>query len=247
MRGKAALLTGACSEIGRATAARLAELGCDLCLVDAEDAPLDEVAAAAKAAGVRAVPHTADVAQAEACRAAVATAVKAFGRLDALCNVANAFFPAKAAEMAQDEFERTLATNMAAPFYLFQAAIPHLLEANGAMVSVSSAAGAICAANTVAYSASKAGLNHMTRVLAKEYMDAPVRINVVAPGAVVVDLTPKTERPTGVDPNSVRRGSAARGTISVHEVAEVIAFLASDAAQAYHGAVIEMDKGMHLG
>jgi NAD(P)-dependent dehydrogenase (short-subunit alcohol dehydrogenase family) len=149
--------------------------------------------------------------------------------------------------MSADDFERTLAVNVAAPFYLFQASIPYLLEAHGAVVNVSSAASVIVAPHTVAYSASKAALNHMTRVLAKEYMETPVRINAVVLGAIAVNLTPKKESPSGVDPQTVRRDSAVRGSISVEEVADLITFLASDSAGAYHGACISMDKGMALG
>lgn len=247
MTGKVALVTGAANEMGRATALKLAQLGCNLCLVDDRGARLDEVAREAREAGARVELHVGDIAGAENCRSAVARAVSAFGRLDALCNIANAFYPARAAEMSADDFERTLAVNVAAPFYLFQAAIPHLLEANGAVVHVSSAASVIAAPNTAAYSASKAAINHMTRVLAKEYMEDQVRINAVVLGAIAVDLTPDRESPTGVDPRTVRRGSAARGTIAVDEVADLIAFLVSDAAHAYHGACISMDKGMSLG
>jgi NAD(P)-dependent dehydrogenase (short-subunit alcohol dehydrogenase family) len=246
-KGRAALVTGVAGEIGRATALRLAALGADLCLVDEDAVLLEALATDARASGVRAVTHAADVARAENCRAAVAAAVAAFGRLDALCNLANAFYPARAAEMASDDFERTLAVNMAAPFFLFQAAIPHLLASNGAVVNVSSAAGVIATPNTAAYSASKAGLDHLTRVLAKEYMDSSVRINAVAPGSVAAGLIPQTQRPSGVDPKTMQRGLAARGFITAEDIADVVAYLASDAAHAYHGAVIAFDKGLSLG
>jgi NAD(P)-dependent dehydrogenase (short-subunit alcohol dehydrogenase family) len=248
MRGKVALVTGAGGEIGAATAVRLAELGARLCLVDEDEARLPAVAAAVRDAGGEASVHVGDITTAEGCRAAVAAAVAAFGRLDALCNIANAFFPRRAADMTPAEFERTLAVNMAAPFYLFQAAIPHLLESHGAVVSVSSAAGEMTTPNTAAYSASKAGLNHLTRVLAKEYMGAPVRINAVAPGAIAVDLTPKTPLPPGTDdPRAVQRSLTPRGLVPVAELAEMICFLASDAAEGFHGACIALDKGMSLG
>jgi NAD(P)-dependent dehydrogenase (short-subunit alcohol dehydrogenase family) len=245
MTGKAVLVTGAASEMGRAAALVFARLGADVCVVDEPGAPLEAVAEAARQAGARAASYVGDVARAEDCRAAVAAAVGAFGRLDALVNLANAFTPTPAAQVSPQDFERTLAVNVAAPFYLFQAAIPHLLEADGAVVYVSSAAAVLATPNTVAYSASKAALNHMARVLAKEYAQQPVRINVIAGGAIAVNLAPKEGAP--VDPKAIQRGLLSRGTISPEEVAEMIAFLCSDAGRPFHGAVIAMDKGMQLG
>jgi NAD(P)-dependent dehydrogenase (short-subunit alcohol dehydrogenase family) len=247
MRGKAALVTGAASEIGTATAIKLAERGCDLCLTDGAGAPLDDLAKAVGALGVRVQTHAADVTRPEGCRSAVAAAVAAFGRLDALCNAANAFVPARAVDMAEADFDFTLATNVAAPFYLFQAAIPHLLETGGAVVYVSSAAGVITTPNTVAYSASKAALDHLTRVLAKEYRDTSVRINAVAAGGIAVAMKPQTQSATGVDPEAVRSKTVARPLFPMETVAETIAFLASDAALGFHGAIIAHDNGMALG
>jgi NAD(P)-dependent dehydrogenase (short-subunit alcohol dehydrogenase family) len=114
------------------------------------------------------------------------------------------------------------------------------------MVSVGSAAGAICVPNTAAYSASKAALAQLTRVLAKEYADAPIRINMVAPGAIAVGLPPPEEA-QGVDARAVQRTLAGRGLIPVEELADLVVFLVSDAAQGFHGACLPLDKGMSLG
>jgi NAD(P)-dependent dehydrogenase (short-subunit alcohol dehydrogenase family) len=247
MRGRAVLVTGAGAAIGRATALTLARLGADLCLVDAEAAALEATAQAAREAGVRAVVSPTDITSAANCAAAVAAAVTAFGRLDGLCNVANAFLPSRAATMPTADFDRTLAMNLAAPFYFFQAAIPHLLEARGAVVNVTSCVALIAHPFTAAYAASKAGATHMTRALAAEYMDAPVRINAVAPGAVAVPPAPATRFPPDLDPKSLQLGSPARGMISVDEVADLIAFLLTDDAHGYHGACISLDKGISLG
>jgi NAD(P)-dependent dehydrogenase (short-subunit alcohol dehydrogenase family) len=143
MSGKAALVTGAAGGLGRATALRLARAGADVCLVDIDPAGLDEAAREIAALGVRALARPADLSVRETCPAAVAAAVEAFGRLDALCNVAAVYMPRHTTEMSPADFEKILAVNLSAPFYLIQAAIPHLLEADGAIVNVTS-----CAAHT---------------------------------------------------------------------------------------------------
>lgn len=244
---KVALITGAGGEIGIATAARCARSGARLCLMDEADADLTTTAALVVKSGGEVLTFAGDVTDPEQCRAAVAATVAAFGRLDALCNIANAFFPARADEMAAAELQRTLAVNIAAPFFLFQAVIPHLLASAGAVVNVSSASARIAVPNTVAYSASKAGVSHMTRVLAKEYISTSVRINAIEPGAVAVDLTPKTERAGGVDPRRMQQALLSRGSLGADKLADLIAFLALDETHGFHGACIALDKGMALG
>lgn len=245
--GKVALITGAAGEIGRAAAARCAAAGARLCLIDEVGADLAGTAAIVGGAEGEVVTLTADITDPEQCRQVVDAAVASFGRLDALCNIATAFFPARTQEMSAIDVQRTLAVNLAAPFFLFQAAIPHLIAGAGAVVNVSSAAATISVPNTAAYSASKAGLSHLTRVLAKEYMSTPVRINAIEPGAVAVDLTPKIERAAGVDAKQMQQAIIPRGKLSVEKVANLIAFLALDETHGFHGACLALDNGMALG
>jgi NAD(P)-dependent dehydrogenase (short-subunit alcohol dehydrogenase family) len=164
MSGKAALVTGASGDLGKAIARALAGAGASVCLVDPDGVSLEALAAEL---GGNAPIHATEVRGQENCRAAVAAAVAAFGRLDALINVANVFAPAQSGEMAEADWEATLAVNLSAPFYLFQAALPHLLAANGAMVSVGSCAAFMASPFTAAYTASKAGLAQMTKALAR--------------------------------------------------------------------------------
>ena len=247
MKGKAALVTGAASGLGRATALKLAAAGADVCLVDVNPAGLEETAAAVRDRGVRAEVFVADLSRAEACRQAVAKAVEAFGRLDALCNVAGVIFFAHAAEMAEADFEKTMAVNLAAPFYLTQAAIPHLLEANGAVVNVTSSAAFIGEAYAAAYCATKAGLTHMTKALAMEYAHKPIRFNAVAPGGMMTNIATGMKMPQDLDRSLIARFSGLRGLVEVDDVADMVAFLASPAAAGYHGACINIDKGITAG
>lgn len=248
MTGKAALVTGAAAGIGWGVAAKLAQAGADVCLVDLDAAALAERADQVRALGVRACVQALDIAEPDACAAAVEAAASAFGRLDALCNVANAFFPARSEQMARGDWDRTVATNLSAPFHLIQAAIPHLLKAEGAVVNVTSCAAFMAPAYTAAYAATKAGLTHMTRALAMEYRDQPVRINAVAPGGMYAVSTGAAKHiPSDLDVELARRFTPTRGYVEIDQVAEAVAFLASDAARGYHGACIQIDNGISLG
>jgi NAD(P)-dependent dehydrogenase (short-subunit alcohol dehydrogenase family) len=246
MRGKAVLVTGAASGLGRATALALGRAGADLCIVDVNTAGLAETASLL-AADVRSLLHATDLAERENCNRAVAAAVHEFGRLDALCNVAGIIILCHAHEMREIDFEKTLAINLSAPFYLMQAAIPHLLRSQGAVVNVTSSAAFVGEAYAAAYCATKAGLTQMTKALAMEYVHQPIRFNAVAPGGMMTNIAANIKLPEGADRALISRFSGLRGMVDVADVAEMIAFLASDAGRNYHGASISIDKGITAG
>ena len=247
MKGKAALVTGAASGLGRACALRLAQAGADVYLVDVNAEGLQDTADSLADSGVRVVTQVADLTVRNACRAAVDAAVQAFGRLDAPCNVAGIIVMCNAHEMKAEDFERTLAINFSAPFWLMQAAIPHLLENHGAIVNVSSSGSFIGEAYVGAYCATKAAINSLTKALAMEYMHRPLRINAVAPGGMMTNIAANMRPPEGFDPELVKRYTPLRGLVEVDDVADMVAFLASDAASGYHGAIISIDKGITAG
>jgi NAD(P)-dependent dehydrogenase (short-subunit alcohol dehydrogenase family) len=247
MKGRAALVTGAASGLGKGTALALARAGANVCIVDVNEGGLEESARALRALGVEVHAHPADLSKPDDCRNAIAAAVRAFGRLDALCNVAGIIFFANAHEMPALQWEKTIAVNLSAPFYLIQAAIPHLLAANGAVVNVTSSGGIVGEAYLGAYCASKAGLMHLTRALAMEYVHKPIRFNAVAPGGMMTNIGANLQMPQDVNYDLIKRFSGLRGMVEVDDVAELIAFLASDAARAYHGACISIDKGITSG
>lgn len=248
MRGRAALVTGAASGLGKATAVALAGAGADVCIVDVDAAGLDGTAADVQALGVKCLARPADLSQAGDCDAAVAAAVDAFGRLDALCNVAGVIYFNHSTGMPRADWDRTLAVNLSAPFFLSQAAIPHLLEQSGAIVNVSSSATHIGEAYAAAYCASKAGLTHLTRAMAMEFIHKPLRINAVAPGGMATNIAASmTNLPPDLDFSLMERFKPLRGLVEVADVANLIAFLASDAADGYHGACISIDKGISAG
>lgn len=248
MQGKAALVTGAASGLGRATAVALAQAGADVCIADVNAAGLGETAAAVTAHGVQCVIQSVDLSVAAACRALVDAAVAAFGRLDALCNVAGVLYFNHSTDMPQAHWDKTIAVNLSAPFFLSQAAIPHLLENNGAIVNVSSSASFIGEAYAAAYCASKAGLTNMTKAMAMEYINRPIRINAIAPGGMATGIVSSmASMPTDLDRSLIDRFVPLRGLVDVEDAAQLVAFLASDAASAYHGACINIDKGITAG
>ncbi len=247
MNGKSALITGAAAGLGRATSLALAGAGADLCLVDINAEGLEATAREARTLGAKTLVIAADIADENNCRDAITSAVEHFGRLDALCNVAAVFIPSHTDSMTSEQWHRTMAVNLGAPFHLIQAAIPHLLESRGAVVNVTSCAAHVGQAYTAAYCATKAGLTHMTKALAMEYMHKGIRFNAVAPGGMMTALAAGFRGLQDPDPELLKRYSPLRGLVEIDDVAEMVAFLATDAARGYHGAVINIDNGITAG
>lgn len=247
MTGKVALVTGAASGLGRATALKLADAGASLMLVDVNEAGLAESAALIEERGVAAATKVADLSDPAACKAVVGAALERFGRLDALCNVAGLIYLANTPDMPLDQYRRTIDVNLSAPFLLSQAAIPHLLETNGAIVNVASSASYIGEAYAAAYCASKWGLVGMTKAMAMEFQKKPIRINAVAPGGMVTNIAANFIPPENCDFDLITRFSGMRGTVEVDDVADMILLLASEAGRGFHGACLSIDAGITAG
>lgn len=247
MKNTVALVTGAASGLGRATALKLAQAGANLCIVDINATGLAETAEQASAFGVEVFVHATNLVVRENCQATVAAAINKFGRLDALCNVAGVIVMCNAHEMSAADFDKTFGINFNAPFFLIQAAIPHLLESKGAVVNVSSTAAFVGEAYAAVYCATKAALNNLTKALAMEYMHKGIRFNAVAPGGMMTNISANMTMPEGFDPTLMQRYMPLRGVVEVDDVADLVAFLASDAARGYHGTCITLDNGISAG
>ncbi len=247
MSGKVALVTGAGGGIGQGTAIALARAGADVSLVDVKANGLAETARQIEALGCIAHVQEFDLAKHENCRAAIDAAVDQFGRLDALCNVAGILKIAHSHEMPAADWNLMLAVNLSAPFFLCQAAIPHLLKVDGAIVNVSSLAAHMGEAYSAAYCATKAGLSQMTKALAMEYMHSGLRVNAISPGGLATPIGASFIPPEGADMSLLGRYRPLRGLIEVADMANMIAYLASPAAIGFHGADINMDRGITAG
>jgi meso-butanediol dehydrogenase / (S,S)-butanediol dehydrogenase / diacetyl reductase len=188
-----------------------------------------------------------DIASAQACRDAIEQCVRELGGLDVLINIAGRHQMRRTESMTDDEWTQDLAVNLNGPFHLCRAALPYLLERGGNIVNVSSIAGVEGQAYSAGYCAAKHGLIGLTRALAVEYTADRLRVNAVCPGGM---LTPQIEQFTAPEnPNYdlIMRTASPRGMMQPLDVANVIAFLASDDAAAVHGAVYRVDNGKGAG
>lgn len=244
---KVALVTGAASGMGRATAARLAAEGAGVFALDVNASGLAETEAGIKEAGGNILTGVVDIATRDACFDAVRAATGAFGQLDVLANVAGIVRFADSTLMPEAEWSLVMAVNVSGPFYLSQAAIPHLLERRGNIVNVASNAGMMGQAYTTAYCASKHALIGMSKSLAMEFMKQDLRVNVVAPGGTDTPMNEGVEFPEGADFALVKKYMGMRGFGAADDVASAIAYVASDEARMVHGAVLSVDNGMMAG
>jgi NAD(P)-dependent dehydrogenase (short-subunit alcohol dehydrogenase family) len=185
LAGQVALVTGASSGLGRATAVAMAQAGADVALLARGKQDLEQVAAEAGRAGGRALVLPADLADAEALAGAVAWVMDAFGHIDVLVNAAGTDVPGPVAELAVGDWDRVLAVNLRAPFVLAKAVFPHMRSAGrGTIVNVSSVAGKRGWAGAAAYCASKFALTGLTQALAAEGRPHGIRACVLYPGAM---------------------------------------------------------------
>jgi NAD(P)-dependent dehydrogenase (short-subunit alcohol dehydrogenase family) len=244
---RVALVTGAARGLGRAIAEALASQGVALLLVDVLAERLAGTCRELEANGARCAAFATDIAVKANCVAAVETAIATYGRLDILINAAGLMRFNHAKDVPEEEFWRIMQVNAAAPFWLAQAAIPHLLASHGNIVNVLSQSALMGTAYIVPYSMSKAALLQLTKSLAVEYADQPIRINAVAPGAMMTEISTNTQPPHDADFAKIKRYSGTRPPAQPEEVAAVVAFISSPAASAVHGAIWPADCGVTAG
>lgn len=249
LAGRVAIVTGASSGIGRATALALADCGAELLAVGRDEAALDEVVGEIGQRGGRAEAFAADITASEAPAQIVAVALERFGRVDILVNAAGIIDTGTIETTTDEGWERMMAVNVTAPFALMRAAAPHLAENEGAIVNVSSVTGARAFPGVLAYCVSKAAVDHLTRCAAIELAPKRVRVNAVQPGVVVTNLHRRSgmeERQYAAFLERAKETHPLGRPGDATEIADLIVFLASPRSAWITGETIAIDGGRHL-
>jgi NAD(P)-dependent dehydrogenase (short-subunit alcohol dehydrogenase family) len=241
--GRTGLITGAGSGIGRATARLFAERGGAVVATDLSRATAEETAALVRTAGGQAEADVCDVTRAADVDAALATARRAFGRLDVVANCAGILRVAPLEETSQKEWEDVLAVNLTGAFLLTRAALRVLREeGGGAIVHIASRAAIRAKEGHGAYAASKAGILQLTQMAAAEGAPHGIRVNCVCPGFID---TPMTRSGYDID-TAIAAWKAVcplRRPGTPEDVAKAMLFLASDEAAFITGVALPVDGG----
>ena len=237
--GKTAIVTGAGTGIGAATAILLAERGAAVALLGRRSDQIEEVRSRIETAGGRAIALSTDVASPEAVEKAVAATVHAFGALHYLVNnagVSSESLPT--GDVSPEAWKAVTSVNLDGAFYGMRYAIPAMLEAGGgAIVNVSSVFGYKALPTRAAYTASKHGLIGLTRATAAEYAARGIRVNILAPGVIDTPMLDSDRPMVGLFTQMIPMKRLGRP----EEVARAIAFLLSDEASYITGAELVVD------
>jgi 3-oxoacyl-[acyl-carrier protein] reductase len=240
---KAALVTGASRGIGRAIALRLAAEGANVVVnYNANAAAADEVAQAIRQNGVQAAIVQADVAQASDVDRLVQVALEKFGRIDVLVNNAGITRDTLIMRMSEDVWDSVIDTNLKSAFLVTKAVLrPMLRQRSGRIVNIASIAGVMGNAGQANYSASKAGLIGLTRSTAREVASRNITCNAIAAGVIDTEIWSGVPQ-SAIDAMLQTIPAGRKGT--PEDIAEAVAFLASDAASYITGQVLNVDGGM---
>jgi 3-oxoacyl-[acyl-carrier protein] reductase len=243
--GRVVLVTGGSRGIGRACAVAFAKAGAKVIIGYAhnEAAAQETVSALSNALGVGAALRL-DVADAQACAAAVESIIKEHGRFDVLVNNAGIAVDGLVMRLKDDDWDRQINTNLKGAFALIRAASRQMMKQKaGVIVNISSVVGETGNAGQAAYSASKAGLIGLTKSVARELASRNIRVNAVSPGFIATDMTSAIPGPAKdklLDSIPLARLGTAE------EVAQAVLFLASDAASYITGEVLKVNGGMYM-
>jgi NAD(P)-dependent dehydrogenase (short-subunit alcohol dehydrogenase family) len=244
--GRTAIVTGAGSGLGRAVAARIATEGGAVACLDLLPDAVEQTAADIGGAAGRARAYQVDVSDPTSVRAAVGAAAHDLGRPSVVVTCAGIGKFANAADMPFEDWSRIIGVNLTGTFLVVQAALPHLLDGGGSIVTIASNAGLQGVPYGAAYCASKGGVVQLTRSLAAEFLSRGVRANCVAPGGIKTPLQKAFELPPGGDPEHLRRLMTPLGRSRPEEVAALVAFIASDEGRYMSGAIVPFDGGLTI-
>ncbi|MEF9974129.1 MAG: 3-oxoacyl-[acyl-carrier-protein] reductase [Clostridia bacterium] len=245
MRGKIALVTGGSRGIGRAIAMKLASSGADVAILYAGNAvAAQEVLRRIAESGVRAMAIACDVSDQAQVTSAYQQVKDTLGAVDILVNNAGITRDRLAMRMRAEDFSRVISVNLAGAFHLIHAVLPDFVRRrSGRIINISSVSGLKGNAGQANYSAAKAGLIGLTKAIAREVASRGITCNAVAPGFVKTDMTAAmNEQALEAALAEVPMGRIGEA----EDIAEAVAFLASEAAAYITGAVLPVDGGMAM-
>lgn len=246
MEGKRAIVTGAASGIGQATAELLAAEGAAVVAVDVNAAAGEAVAAGIRESGGKAVFVVGDVTSSADCRRTVETVNQQFGGLEILCNNAGIIRRADVVETTEEEWARVIAVNLTSVFLMCKHAIPAMLPDGGAIVNTGSGWGLKGGWHAASYCASKGAVVNLTRAMAIDHGPQNIRVNCVCPGDTDTGMLREEARQLGEDERAFLAGSAERPLARIGsptDIARAVLYLASDSSSWVTGAMLVVDGG----
>src|SRR5260370_4004122 len=238
---RVAVVTGAGSGLGRATARRLADERALVAAFDIDEAAAKDTAATIEADGRTARAYGCDVSDWSSAEGAVAKVANDLGRPEVLVNCAGVGKFVRSEEETPEGWNRIIRVNLTGTFRMCRAVLPHLLGGGGVIVNVASNAGLMGQPYSAAYCASKGGVVNLTRALGVEYRARGVRVNAVAPGGMNTPMISTFGFPEGAKPEEFAAITSPLGYAEPEEIAGLIAFVASDEGRYMVGQIVSMD------
>src|SRR5579871_1729355 len=243
LAGKRALVTGAGTGIGRATALRLSEMGCHLALLDLSVERLAETKAALQKSGGSAIEAIGSVADPAAVEQAFRVVDEAFGGLDILVNNAGITGNCPALDIDMAFWAKVIGVNQTGTLLCAQQAARRMISAGGCIVNLASTYGLVGAPNRLTYAATKAAVIMMTKVMAIEWAQLRIRVNCVAPGYVETPGTFELADAGKLDLDALRRRTPLGRLARPEDIANVIARLCTEDFQHVTGQTLPVDGG----
>jgi glucose 1-dehydrogenase len=242
--GRVAVITGAAMGIGAACARRLSADGALVALWDLADDAGRDLAAQISAAGGRALYCHCNVARKADVDAALAATLAAFGRVDMLVNNAGIFKAAEFLDITEADWDAVIDVNLKGSFLVGQAVARSMAaQGSGAIVNMSSVNGTLTIPTIASYNASKGAINQLTRVMALSLADRGVRVNAVAPGTIATELAKAAVLTSDDARQRILSRTPMKRLGEPSEIANVVAFLLSDAASYVTGEIVTVDGG----